>query len=245
MGSLREDLKVMIRFAAPFAAAVLAAGLFAAPLSAEEKSMDRTVTVSATGSVSAAPDEATIQTGVTSEAKTAREALSKNTDAMKTVISELKSQGVDAKDIQTTQFNIEPVYVYPKEGQPPSVTGYRVNNMVGVRVRDLDKLGGVLDQLVTAGANQMNGISFDVSKAETLKDEARKIAMANAKRRAELLATAAGAEVGDVMQISEETSFQGPRPVVFAKRAAMAESVPVERGEQELEARVTVTWKLK
>ena len=118
--------------------------------------------------------------------------------------------------------------------------------MLGVRVRNLDKLGGVLDQLVTAGANQMNGISFDVSKAETLKDDARKAAMENAKRRAQLLATAAGAEVGEVLQISEETSQQGPRPVVFAKqRAAMAESVPVERGEQELEARVTVTWKLK
>ena len=207
--------------------------------------MDRTVTVSATGSISAAPDEATIATGVTSEAKTAREALTKNTEAMKQVIAELKSEGVDAKDIQTTQFNVEPVYVYPKEGQPPSVTGYRVNNMVGVRVRNLDKLGGVLDRLVTAGANQMNGISFDVSKAETLKDDARKTAMANAKRRADLLAQAAGADVGEVLQISEETSFQGPRPVVFAKRAAMAESVPVERGEQELDARVTVTWRLK
>ncbi|MBR2534678.1 MAG: SIMPL domain-containing protein [Hyphomicrobium sp.] len=241
----------MIRLAAPAAAfrTALLCGLMmasAAPLSAEEKTMDRTVTVSATGSVLAAPDEATIATGVTSEAKTARDALTKNTEAMKKVIEELKSQGVEAKDIQTTQFNVEPVYVYPKEGQPPSVTGYRVNNMLGVRVRNLDKLGGVLDQLVTAGANQMNGISFDVSKAETLKDDARKAAMENAKRRAQLLATAAGAEVGEVLQISEETSQQGPRPVVFAKqRAAMAESVPVERGEQELEARVTVTWKLK
>lgn len=241
----------MIRLAAPAAAfrIALLCGLMmasAAPLSAEEKTMDRTVTVSATGSVLAAPDEATIATGVTSEAKTARDALTKNTEAMKKVIEELKSQGVEAKDIQTTQFNVEPVYVYPKEGQPPSVTGYRVNNMLGVRVRNLDKLGGVLDQLVTAGANQMNGISFDVSKAETLKDDARKAAMENAKRRAQLLATAAGAEVGEVLQISEETSQQGPRPVVFAKqRAAMAESVPVERGEQELEARVTVTWKLK
>ena len=242
----------MIRIAAPVVANTLKAALIcglmsvlAAPVLAEEKGMDRTVTVSATGSISAAPDEATIATGVTSEAKTAREALTKNTEAMKQVIAELKSEGVDAKDIQTTQFNVEPVYVYPKEGQPPSVTGYRVNNMVGVRVRNLDKLGGVLDRLVTAGANQMNGISFDVSKAETLKDDARKTAMANAKRRADLLAQAAGADVGEVLQISEETSFQGPRPVVFAKRAAMAESVPVERGEQELEARVTVTWRLK
>ncbi|MEQ1672180.1 MAG: SIMPL domain-containing protein [Hyphomicrobium sp.] len=234
-----------VTFAAPLAAAALIMGAAFSPLQAEEKLMERTVTVSASGSVSAVPDEATIQTGVSNEAKTARDAMSKNTGAMKKVITELQTQGVEPKDIQTTQFNIEPVYVYPKEGQPPVVTGYRVNNMVSVRVRDLDKLGGVLDQLVTAGANQMHGISFGVSKAETLKDEARKEAMGNALRRAKLLAAAGGAEVGDVVQISEEVGYAGPRPVVFAKRAAMAEAAPVERGEQELETRVTVTWKLK
>jgi uncharacterized protein len=235
----------MQRFAAPFIAAVLMLSATAHPLAAEEKSMERTITVSASGSVSAVPDEATISTGVSSEAKTAREAMSKNTDAMKKVIAELKGQGVEPRDIQTTQFNVEPVYVYPKEGQPPVVTGYRVNNMVGVRVRDLDKLGAVLDQLVTVGANQMNGIAFEVSKAETMKDEARKDAMANALRRAKLLAAAGGAEVGEVMQISEEVADQGPRPMVFAKRAMAAEAAPVERGSQQLETRVTVTWKLK
>ncbi len=215
-------------------------------LAAEEKNMERTVTVSAAGNVSAEPDEATIATGVTSEAKTAREALSKNTEAMKKVIAELKTSGVEPKDIQTTQFNVEPVHVYPKEGQPPVVTGYRVNNMVAVRVRDLEKLGAVLDQLVTVGANQMQGIAFEVSKAETLKDEARKEAMANAMRRARLLAAAAGADVGEVMQISEEVTVTGPQPM-YGRRAmaASAEAVPVERGSQQLEARVTVTWKLK
>lgn len=226
------------------AAAVLAAS--ALPSIAEEKTMERTVTVSASGVVSVTPDEATISTGVSSEAKTAREALSKNSEAMKKVIAELKTRGIEPKDIQTTQFNIEAVYVYPKEGQPPVVTGYRVQNAVGVRVRDLDKLGEVLDQLVTVGANQMNGISFDVSKAETLKDDARKEAMANALRRAKLYAAAAGAEVGEIVQIAEEVSMPAPRPVMLAKARAMAaEAAPVERGSQDLEARVTATWKLK
>ncbi len=236
----------MSRLLKTAATAALFLGALAAPLAAEEKPMERTVTVSATGTISATPDEASIATGVTSEAKTAREALSKNTEAMKKVIAELKTQSVEAKDIQTTQFNVEPVYVYPKEGQPPVITGYRVNNMVSVRVRNLDNLGAVLDQLVTVGANQMNGISFEVSKAETLKDDARKEAMANALRRAKLLAAAGGAEVGEVLQISEDVPVAGPQPVMYAaKRAAMAESVPVERGSQQLEARVTVTWKLK
>ena len=228
------------------AAVALLLAAASTPVAAEEKPMDRTVTVSATGTVSAEPDEATISTGVTSEAKTAREALAKNTDAMKKVIAELKAKGVEPKDIQTTQFNVEPVYVYPQEGKPPNITGYRVTNAVGMRVRKLDSLGDVLDQLVTVGANQMNGISFEVSKAETLKDDARKEAMANALRRAKLFASAGGAELGEIVQISEDVTYAGPQPVMFGRAKAMsAEAVPVERGSQMLEARVTATWKLK
>ena len=230
----------------PLAVAAMILGLTAAPLAAEEKPMERTVTVSATGNISAEPDEATIATGVSSEAKTAREALSKNSEAMKKVIAELKGKGIEPKDIQTTQFNIEPVYVYPKEGQPPVLNGYRAHNMVSVKVRNLDKLGEVLDQLVTAGSNQMNGITFDVSKAETLKDDARKEAITNALRRAKLYAQAAGADVGEIVQIAEDVTFTGPQPMQYSKARAMAaESVPVERGSMDLEARVTATWKLK
>ena len=123
------------------------------------------------------------------------------------------------------------------------IDGYRVSNQVSVLVRDLKALGGLLDKLVSLGANQVNGLSFEVSKAETLKDDARKEAVANARRRAELLAAAAGAEVGDVVTISEEASFGGPRPM--GMRAAKADMVPIEAGTETLEARVTVTWKLK
>lgn len=208
--------------------------------------MDRIVTVSATGQVSAVPDEARISSGVVSDAKTAREALSKNTEAMKKVIAELKTRGIEARDIQTTQFNVEPVYVYPQEGRPPVVTGYRVNNSVIIRVRKIDSLGEVLDQLVTVGANQLSGISFDVSTAETLKDEARKDAMANAMRRAKLFAAAAGADVGEIVQISEDVTYAGPQPGFLTRATpASAAPVPVEEGTQVLEARVTATWKLQ
>ncbi len=229
------------------AAAVALFALTPTFATAQDKPMERTITVSASGIVSAVPDEATISTGVTSEAKTAKDALSANSSAMKKLIFDLKLKGIADKDIQTSQFSVEPVYVYPQEGKPPLVTGYRVSNMVGVKVRELDKLGGVLDQLVGGGANQMHGLTFDVSKAETLKDEARKEAMANALRRAKLLAAASGAEVGEVMQISEDVSYAGPQPVVFGRAKTMAAeaAVPVERGSQDLEARVTVTWKLK
>ena len=206
--------------------------------------MERTITVSATGTAEAEPDQARITSGVTTEAPSAREALAGNNEAMNKVVSELKTKGIDAKDIQTASFNVAPVIDY-KDGQPPKVTGYRVSNEVVVLVRDLGKLGTVLDDLVTAGANQIQGLSFEVSKAETLKDEARKEAIANALRRAKLLAAAAGAEVGQVLQISEETSSDGPVPYAAPRFAKAQGSVPIERGTSTLEARVTTTWALK
>ncbi len=224
------------------AAVLCAAQSFA--LKAEETPMQRTVTVSATATISAKPDQARISSGVVSEAVTAREALSKNSGLMKKVIAGLKTGGIDADDIQTSSFSVEPITVYGKDGVAPRISGYRVANQVGVLVRDLAKLGDVLDQLVTVGANQVSGLSFEVSKAETLKDEARKEAMVVALRRATLLAEAGGAALGSVMQIAEDVVIDGPRQFATA-RIAKAEAVPIESGTSTLEARVTVIYALK
>lgn len=211
----------------------------------DTKPMQRTVTVSASGQVAATPDIARVSSGVTTEADSARKALSANSEAMKGLIAGLKLAGVEAKDIQTSSFHIEPRYTNAREGEVAVINGYRVVNQVEIVSRKIEKLGEVLDQMVTLGANQMNGLTFDVSQAETLKDEARKTAMDNALRRAKLLATAGGAEVGEVISISEEVSG-GPQPFQYKMaRTAMADSVPVEQGTEMLEARVTVTWALK
>jgi uncharacterized protein YggE len=231
------------RPAAFLAAASLFIVLATSPLRAEDKPMDRLITVSATGYAYAEPDQATVSAGVTAEAATAEAALAANSELMQKVVEGLKQAGVAAKDIQTSNFNLEPRYTIPKDNTPAVIDGYRVSNQVSVLVRDLKGLGGLLDKLVSLGANQVNGLSFEVSKAETLKDDARKEAVANARRRAELLAAAAGAQVGEVVTISEETSFGGPRPM--GMRAAKADAVPIEAGTETLEARVTVTWKLK
>ncbi len=204
--------------------------------------MHRLITVSASGYADAEPDRATISAGVAAEAETAAAALSANTELMQKVIAGLKESGIDAKDIQTRNFNVEPRYTNPRDGTP-TIDGYRVSNQVTLVVRDLKALGGLLDKLVSLGANQVNGLAFEVSKAETLKDEARKEAVANARRRAELLAAAAGADLGEVVTITEEMSYGGPRPM--AMRAARADAVPIEAGTETLEARVTVTWALK
>lgn len=209
-----------------------------------ERSIERTVSVSASGTVAAVPDVARISTGVVVEADTARDALARNSAAMKKVIDGLKALGVEARDIQTVAFNVEPRYPSRSaSGGVAQISGYRVVNQVQIAVRQLDRLGAILDQMIALGANQMSGLSYDVSTAEALKDEARKAAMANAGRRARLLAAAAGAELGDVLVISEDVAHTMPH--AMGGRLAMAESVPVEAGSQSLEVRVSVTWALR
>ena len=218
------------------------------PVKAEDKAkmFERTVSVSATGSVTADPDLAAISTGVQTEGDTARDALSRNNVAMTKLIDGLKTLGLSAKDIQTSGLNVSPRYQNYRDGRPPTINGYQAVNQVRIVVRDIKRIGEVLDQTVTLGANQMGGISFDVSTAEVLRDEARKVAMANALRRARLYAAAAGAEVGPVLSIAEDVRVAGPHPMVMGRAAMTADaSVPVEPGSQRLEAVVHVTYALK
>jgi len=214
-----------------------------AGLSADrEPPQERTVSVSATGSVVAEPDLAMISTGVVSEADTAREALSRNTATMAKVIDGLKALGISAQDIRTTSLNVEPRYRSAKD-QAPSIVGYQVVNQVRITARELKRLGEVLDQIVSLGVNQIGGIAFEVSKAEELRDEARKMAMANALRRARLYAASAGADVGAVLTISEDAPAPAPRPL--ARTSLAASDVPIEPGTQRLEVKVYVTWALR
>jgi uncharacterized protein len=207
-----------------------------------DKDTQRAVSVSATGSVAAEPDVAYVTAGVVAEADTAREAIARNNAAMAKVLAGLKSAGVAAKDLQTTALNVEPRYTQAKDGRPATINGYRVANQVRLTVRDVRKLGDLLDQAITLGANQINRIGFDVANAETIKDEARKQAMANARRRAELYATAAGVKLGPVMRISESVHEMSAE---FAPRAMAKSSVPVEAGTRVLEVEVHVTYALQ
>lgn len=211
-----------------------------------DTSQPRTVTISATGTVTATPDMVMITTGVQTEAESARDALTRNTADMQKVIDALKAAGLESRDIQTTNFSVQPRYEYFQDGKPPVITGYQVMNMVNIRLRDIGRLGAILDQLVSLGSNQISGIQFDVSNGEELKDGARTRAMDNARRMATLYATAAGASLGEVLRIEEGVIHSYPRPMM-AERAAMADGapVPIEAGEQSLQVQVTVVWALK
>jgi uncharacterized protein YggE len=189
---------------------------------------------------------ATIHTGVVSQAATAKEALAANSTAMQAVLGELEKRGIASEDVQTSQFNVSPMYKHDERGRTaPEVTGYQVTNQVRVRVRDLKKLGEVLDGLVKAGSNQMSGISFGLNEPQGVLDEARIEAIADARRRAELYAKAAGVRVGKVQKINEQ-NVRFPQPVAMARSYAMAaEAVPVAAGQEEFHVTIDMTFALE
>jgi uncharacterized protein len=203
------------------------------------------------GKVAAIPDVADINIGVVTQGPTAKEALRHNSDAMAGLQKVLHTKGIAAKDIETTQIQVTPIYSQPdSKRQPgeeyvPRVVGYRVVNSVDVTVHEVARLGDMLDVVVGAGANQINGISFRVDKAEQLLDEARRRAMADAKRKAELLAVEAGVILGPARQIVEAgSSPMGMMHVGAATSQAMvARSAPtVAAGEQELSVSIQVSY---
>jgi len=211
-------------------------------MAADGDKIDRTVSVLASGSVTAEPDVAQISAGVVTEADSAKDAMGRNSVVMTKLIDGLKAAGIQPKDIQTTTLNVEPRYTQPKDGRVAAINGYRVINQVRLTVREVKRLGDVLDQAIALGANQINHITFDIADPETLKDEARKRAMENARRRGELYARAAGGQLGPVLRISESVGEPHPMP---GGRMAMRASVPIEAGTRSLEVEVHVTYALR
>lgn len=212
-----------------------------------------TISIEGRGEVMATPDTAFITSGVTSQGATARAALDANTLAMNEVITTLKAAGIEAKDIQTSGFSVNPNYVYSDARDangytlPPKINGYQVYNTVTVRVRDLASLGSVLDKAVTVGANTINGVSFSVADPSDLYDQARKAAFADARAKAELYAGVAGLELESVRSINESQGFPPPpQPYMMAEAKAGAAdmAVPVEAGELTFGINVSVTWDL-
>lgn len=220
------------------------APLQVSPALAHDTPDRRTISLSASGAVKTTPDKVDISTGVTTEAKAAREALDRNTEAMAKVVEALKADGIEAKDIQTVNFSVGPVYEMKAEGRPPEVVGYRVTNQVRITLHDIGKLGAILDKVVTLGANQIDAIEFGVEEPEALKDEARKLALKNVTDNARLYAEAAGVRLGQILAITEEESSYQPRYAPMAARMDSAKEVPIEAGTASVEVRVRVSWEL-
>jgi uncharacterized protein YggE len=196
---------------------------------------------------------ALITLGVVSEAPSAREALAANTEAMTRIIEALRAEGIESRDLQTANFSVEPRYSQPPrdwtgaEPFEPKIIGYAVRNELTVRIRELERVGALLDRVITLGANSVAGPMFTVADPSELEDQARRAAMRNAVRKAELYAEAADVTLGPIVRI-EENVVQWPPPVPMAamarQEAAADASVPIEGGELTFRAQVSVAWEL-
>ena len=201
------------------------------------------LTVTGEGRASAQPDMAQITLGVSTQAATAAEAMTQNASRQQAVIDALKAEGVEARDIQTSGLNLSPRMDYP-EGQAPKLVGYAAQNTVSLRIRDLAGLGAVLDKLVATGANEINGISFAREDMAAAQDEARAAAIQDARRKAELMAEAAGMRLGTLRALSDAPVVEGPRPMMAMRAEAKADATPIEAGELTVAAQVSAVFEL-
>jgi hypothetical protein len=220
-----------------------AALIGAVPAHAHEAATPPQITVTGEGQVEAAPDMATMTLGVTTEARTAAEAVSSNSAQLAQVLGRLRDAGVAERDLQTTGLTLNPNWQAPSEGGTPRITGYIASNMLTVRLRDLTATGGVLDAAIGDGANTFNGLSFGLSDPAPAMAEARRRAVADAMARAKLLTEAAGLTLGPVLSITEGGVRAQPGPM-FRMEAAADMAVPVAGGAVETAASVTMVFGL-
>ncbi len=229
-----------------FAAALASASAATALDRPMDGGNDRWVEVSGEGAVGAAPDFARVTLGVTSTGKNAGEAMAANAKTASALVSLIKAEGVAPADIQTSELSISPMFSQPSPGQQtePTITGYSVSNTVSVMVRDFPHLGALLDKAVSAGANSIYGIGFGHNDPSALLDKARPLAVADARRKAEIYASAGGARIGRLTMLTEEAGRQQPVAFSRAFAAGAPAPTPIEAGEDKLTVTVTARFEL-
>jgi uncharacterized protein len=214
------------------------------PAASSENEPLRTISVSGSGQASLTPDVAYIFIGVQTENKDASEAVSANSTRANRIMDALRRSGIAARDIRTSNFSIYPQTQYDNQGRPTGEITYIVNNTVNVTVRDINRVGSVLDSAVEAGANSINGIQFDVIDRTAATSQARQAAVANARAVAEEVAAAAGVQLGEVQTINVHG---GGYSVPVYGRAAQdaAESIPVSPGEMTISVEVSIVYAIR
>lgn len=203
------------------------------------------LSVSAMAEARRVPDIATVSTGVVTQGADANAAMRSNAEQMSKVVAAIRAAGIAERDVQTSGLNLMPQYHYT-ENQPPRITGYQASNNVNIVVRDIGRVGKLLDALVATGANQISGPSFDVDDKESALDEARQTALEKARKRAELYAKSLGMQVRRIVSISETGRMAHPVPVMgmrMEKASAMADT-PVAPGENVMSMSLDVMFEL-
>jgi uncharacterized protein YggE len=206
--------------------------------------LESSITVIGIGTVSARPDTAEISAGVVTQGATAAQALAANSAAMEKVLKAAADIGVPERDIQTANVNVAPLRRQGRqEPQPQEITGYEATNQLRVKIRDLALLGRLLDALLAQGANVLGGISFAVADPAPLLDQARAKAMADARRKAEVYATAGNVALGRLLSVSESPTAGVPR--FESPRLMAASAVPIAPGEHDLTVTITVRYAIR
>ncbi|HEY2529448.1 MAG TPA: SIMPL domain-containing protein [Xanthobacteraceae bacterium] len=199
------------------------------------------VIVAGEGSVAVRPDYALIRAGVRSRAKTAKEATDASSKLMSAVTAALVDSGIAQNDIQTAGFSLQPVYLSLSSTTEPKLSGFSVSNQVNVKIRQIAKVGDVIDRLIAAGATDVSNVELLISEPSKAADQARGAALADARRKAELYAQTAGLTLGAVAWIAEESASAPPMPMGAMRASAVPPTtVPVAAGEDTLHVRVTV-----
>lgn len=203
------------------------------------------LSVSAQAEARRVPDVATVSTGVVTRAADANAAMRANAEQMDKVMAAIRAAGIVERDTQTTGVNLNPDYRY-EENKAPVITGYQASNNVSIKVRDISKLGKVLDALAAAGANQINGPSFEIDEPEAVYDEARQAALKKAQARAEMYAKSLGLRVRRIVSISEGGGFRppGPMPMMAMARGKAEADTAISPGETALSANLDVVFEL-
>jgi uncharacterized protein YggE len=222
--------------------AFVAVLLMASPAMAESPGK---ITVTGQGRVEMVPDMATINLGVTTQARTSAEAMAMNTKALGQVLAEIRDAGIVERDIQTNGLSLSPVWNRnsSSDGGASNIVGFSVSNQVTIRIRALDVVGSILDVVVNNGANQFHGLVFGVQEPGPAEDEARQRAVQDAIRKAAQLADVAGVDLGAILEMNENGS-SGARPGM-ARAAMMSDAVPVAAGEVSIGASVTMVYEIK
>ena len=205
-----------------------------------------TIVVNGTGRVAVAPDVAEVRLGVTVTRPTVDGARAEAATTMDAILAAVDAAGVPRRDVRTTLLSVQPRYDH-RDNRPPTLTGYELANVVEVTVRDLARLGDVVDGTLGAGATSMDGLSFRVADPAPAEREARLLAMAEARARADVLAEAAGLSIQGVSSVVEGGAAPPPGPRMKAERMMLAAdaATPVEAGSQELTVSVTVTYRTR
>ncbi|OQB44523.1 MAG: 26 kDa periplasmic immunogenic protein precursor [Parcubacteria group bacterium ADurb.Bin159] len=213
-----------------------------------ENESRNTITVFGTGEVYAKPDLAITNFSVITDEKTVDKAMSKNTEKMNAVIEAIKNKGVDGKDMKTTNFNINPRYEWYENGRRVLV-GYEITQSLETKIRDMEKIGEIIETATNAGANQIGDLQFTIDKEEELQKQARKEAIKEAKAKAEELASDLGIKLVKISGFSESSGT--PVYPIYSgllkadQASGMGGAVPqIETGENKIEVTVDITYEI-